>query len=104
MRRFDFDDEDPDNEEVDKFLNSDSQDYLITPEEYKNILDEEMGLYEAKFRDTSQKLKYKILLDSIDLLKYGFLWKFYSLNTRLNQIDKVYKKLSLLLDLEQEEK
>lgn len=104
MRRFDFDDEDPDSEEVEKFLNSDSQDYLITPEEYKSILDEEMVLHEAKLRETVQKLKYKALLCSINLLKNGFLWKFYSLNTRLNQIDKVYKKLSLLLDLEQEEK
>jgi hypothetical protein len=104
MRRFDFDDEDPDREEVERFLNSDSQEYLITPEEYKGILEEEMVLYEAKFRETSQKLKYKLLLHAIDLSKGSFLWKFYSLNTRLNHIEKIYKKLNLLLELEQEEK
>lgn len=104
MRRFEFEDDDPDREEVERFLNADSQEYLVTPEEYRGILEDEMNLYEAKFRDASQKLRYKIMLHSISLLKSSFFWKFYSLNTRLNQIEKVYRKLSQLLELEEEEK
>lgn len=99
MRRFDFEDEDPDREEVERFLDADSQEYLITPEEYKNILEEEISLYDAKFRDTIYKLKYKVLLRSLDLLKGSFFWRFYSLNTKLNHIELVYKKMVNLLDL-----
>ena len=104
MRRFDFEDEDPDREEVERFLNSDSQEYLITPEEYKGILEEEMDLHNAKFRDTIYNLRYKILLRSIGLLKGSFFWRFYSLNTKLSKIEQVYRKFTQLLNSEEEEK
>jgi hypothetical protein len=101
MRRFDFEDDDPEREEIERFLNSDSQEYLITPEEYRGILEEEMSLYEAKFRDTNLKLKYKILLYSVNLLKSSFFWKFYSLNTKLIQVEKVFNKFVELLNQEE---
>jgi len=101
MRRFDFEDDDPEREEIERFLNSDSQEYLITPEEYRGILEEEMSLYESKFRETNQKLKYKILMRSVSLLKSSFFWKFYSLNTKLIQIEKVFNKFVGLLNQEE---
>jgi len=101
MRRFDFEDDDPEREEIERFLNADSQEYLITPEEYRGILEDEMGLYEAKFRESNQRLKYKILLHSINLLKSSFFWKFYSLNTKLIQIEKVFNKFVDLLNQEE---
>jgi len=101
MRRFDFEEDDSDREEVERFLNSDSQDYLITPEEYKAILEDEMTLYEVKFRDAERKLRHKMLLYSVRLLRNSFFWRFYSLNTKLNQIEKVYDRLFSLLNVQE---
>jgi hypothetical protein len=99
MRRFDFEEEEP--EDYENFLNSESQEYLITPEEYKSILEQEKSLYDAKFGDTNKKLKYRILVESLRLLRSSFFWKFYSLNTKLIQIEKVFNKLKQLLEVEE---
>lgn len=101
MRRFNFDDEDPDRDEIERFLNSEeSHQYIITPEEYKNIIEEELALYETKLKSGEQKINFKILLLSISLLKKSFWWKFQRLNTKLNNIQKVYLSLIGLINLE----
>lgn len=101
MRRFDFEEDEPDREEIDHFLNSDSQEYLITPEEYKSILEEEMSLHEVKFKGSLMKIRQKVLIYSIGILRRSFFWRFYSLDTKLNQIEKVYNKFVSLLESEE---
>lgn len=100
MRRFDYEDED--NEEIDKFLDPESNEYLITPEEYKQILADELSLYEAQSKGDSNKINHKIFLKSIKFLENSFWWKFCSLNTKLNHVENTYKKFKQLLEIEEE--
>lgn len=97
MRRFDFDNDDDD----ENFSNLGPNDYLISPEEYKNILEDELALHNSKYIELEKKMKYKILIECINLLKSSFFWKFYSLNTRLKKIEMAFTKFKLLLNLEE---
>lgn len=97
MRRFEFDDEDED----EGFPNLGPNDYLISPEEYKNILEDEIAIHNAKYYELERKMKYKVLIECINLLKNSFFWKFYSLNTRLKKIETAFTKFKLLLELEE---
>lgn len=101
MRRFNFDEDDPDKDEIEKFLESDeAQQYIITPEQYKDLIEEELALYETRFRHSEQKNNFKILLISINLLKKSFWWRFLSLNTKLNHIEQTYKSLRSMMQIE----
>jgi len=105
MRRFNFDEDDPDKEEIERFLESEEgQQFVISPEQYKDLIEEEFALYQTKVQYEQQKINFKILLVSINLLKKSFWWKFQSLNTKLNRIEKTYKSLIQLLQFEFEEK
>jgi hypothetical protein len=105
MRRFDFDEDDPDKEEIERFLESeDGQQFVISPEQYKDLIEEELTLYQTKFQHEQQKNNFKVLLVAINLLKKSFWWKFYSLNTKLKSIERTYKSLTELLHFEFEEK
>jgi hypothetical protein len=102
MRRFNFDEEDPDNDEIDHFLDPEDAQFIITPEQYKDLIEEESALYAIKLRTAEQKINFKILLISINMLKKSFWWKFKTLNTKLNNIEKTYKTLSKLIQIEEE--
>lgn len=105
MRRFNFDEDDPDRDEIERFLESEEgQQFVISPEQYKDLIEEELALYNVKYQHEQQKNNFKILLASINLLKKSFLWRFQSLDTKLNRIEKTYKKLVELLQFEFEEK
>jgi len=105
MRRFNFDEDDPDRDEIERFLESEEgQQFVMSPEQYKDLIEEELALYNVKYQHEQQKNNFKILLASINLLKKSFLWRFQSLDTKLNRIEKTYKKLIELLQFEFEEK
>lgn len=105
MRRFNFDEDDPDRDEIERFLESEEgQQFVMSPEQYKDLIEEELALYNVKYQHEQQKNNFKILLASINLLKKSFLWRFQSLDTKLNRIEKTYKKLVELLQFEFEEK
>lgn len=102
MRRFEFNEDDPERDEIENFLESgDAQHYMITPEEYKSLIEEELVLYETKFKHAEQKNNFKLLLISINMLKKSFWWKFKRLNTKLNDIEKTYNSLSKLMQPEE---
>jgi len=98
MRRFNFEDDDQDNER-----DVDPNEYIIGPEEYNEILESEINLYERKFKNSQQQMNYKLLLTSLKMLKTSFWWNFYSLNTKLNYIQKTCTKLKELVQVEDEE-
>lgn len=105
MRRFNFDEDDPDRDEIERFLESEEgQQFVISPDQYKDLIEEELALYHVKYQHEQQKNNFKILLASINLLKKSFWWRFQSLDTKLNRIEKTYKKLIELLQFEFEEK
>lgn len=98
MRRFNFDEDDPDKDEIERFLESEEgQQYVISPEQYKDLIEEELALYETKFKHFEQKNNFKMLLISINILKKSFWWRFQSLNTKLDRIEKTYLRLSSLI-------
>ena len=99
MRRFNFEDDDFEKEEVERFLDE-SQDYLITPEEYQKIIEDEIDLYDKKLEVLEQKTNYTVLRFSAKLLEKSFWWKFYSLDTKLKYIKKTFNELKSLIKID----
>lgn len=94
MRRFDWQDDDYDEEEGEEY----SAEYITSPEEYQNILDSELAIYETKIVHEEIKRKMEILNNSISFLKSSFFWKFFSLKTKLNNIDIIFNKFNDLVE------
>jgi hypothetical protein len=98
MRNFDYDNNDEYRDEVDRFFDDD--DDALSMEEYRAIVEQENIQNNINYKIVQNDLNHKKLLLAIRLLKSSFWWKFYSLNTRLYLIEKVYKKF---ISLGQEE-
>lgn len=96
MRRFDWQDDDyeEEGEEEEDY----SVDYITSPEEYQNILDSELAIYETKIVHEEIKRKMEILNNSISFLKNSFFWKFFPLKTKLNYIDLIFNKFNDLVE------
>jgi hypothetical protein len=97
MRRFDYDDNDEYRREVDNFFGGgDDGDEGLTPEEYKSIVQDEKNIIEQQLNIAQQELNHRILRAAIRFVENSFWWRFYSVDTRLMQIEKVYRKLRRL--------
>jgi Fe2+ or Zn2+ uptake regulation protein len=93
MRRFNNEDSD-DREDVDNFFNEDES--ILTPEEYKKLAEEDQAIQQAQLNIVYRDLNRKLLARAISMCEKSFLWRFYSLETQLNQVSTVYKTLRKL--------
>lgn len=97
MRRFDYDDNNEEyRREVDKFFGGYGDESEITPEEYDEIIREEQAYNNLQYKLVKQELNHRIMRTAIRMAENSFWWKFYSHDTKLNVIDKVYKKIKNL--------
>lgn len=93
MRRFNYDDNDDYQYEVDSFF-SDELDF--DEEESMMIETELMELANAVF--VSYEINQKLLKLSIQTAKKSFFWKFRSLDKKLEIIAKIYFSLKVLIE------
>ena len=95
MRRFDYDDNDRD--DIENFFNE-SEESILTPEEYKKIAEEEQAIQHAQIGMVHRELNRKLLSRSIAMCEKSFWWKFLSLEAQLERVEETYKKLRKLED------
>jgi len=94
MRRFNYDDNEHNNEDIDNFFNDSES--LMTPEEYKKIAEEEQAIQNAQINIVHRELNRKILARAISMCEKSFWWKFLNLETQLERISETYKRLRKL--------
>lgn len=93
MRRFNNEDND-DREDVDNFFNEEES--ILTPEEYKKIAEEDQAIQQAQLNIVYRDLNRKLLARAISMCEKSFWWRFYPIETQLNQVSTVYKSLRKL--------
>ena len=103
MKRFNFDEEDSGSEVNFYDHEPPESENTITPDEYRDILEQELTLFEAKLQHMEQRKNHILLRESIQILKNSFWWKFHTVHTRLDYIDKTFNKLKELIKFEKEE-
>ena len=86
MKRFEFEDNDEEDEEFEEEMNR-----PISPEEYKELL--------ADVELTYMALNQKLIDKAIKFCSKSFWWNFYKLDTKLDKISTVYKKFRDLQNL-----
>lgn len=98
MRRFNYDDNDEHRKEVDNFFGElDGYDgQAMTPEEYEAIVREAQEAQDLQYKLVRQEFNHRLLRTAVRMAENSFWWKFYSLGTRLQMIDRAYKKLRKL--------
>ena len=99
MRRFNYDDNEDHHEDIDGFLNNENggeEEDFISPDEYKQIIEEEKALQKAQMEIVQRDINDRTLFESIRMLEKSFWWRFYSLKTRMKMIKEVYTKLKRL--------
>lgn len=96
MRRFNYDDNEEYREDVDKFFGEGGEEQILTPEEYKALVENEQALQEFHLRLAHRDLNHRALRTAIRVCEKSWFWRFYSLDTRLKKIDRAYKKVRKL--------
>lgn len=94
MRRFDYDDNEEYRDDVDKFFDSDDDE--VTPDEYKAMIAEEQEMQAAQIDLVHRDLNQRLLFRVTRMLEKSFLWRFKSLDARLDMIARTYRKLKKL--------
>ncbi|MEI8270965.1 MAG: hypothetical protein WCG45_06395 [bacterium] len=94
MRRFDYDNnEDEFRNEVDKFFN-DGEGKSDTSYPYPLPMDMDITIEgEDAFILAEKEFNLKIYRTAVKIAENSFFWRFYSFNTRLNIINKIYKDI-----------
>lgn len=86
MRRFNYDENDDYSREVEKFFGG-PENPENEQEEFGEISEElQVGLM-------YRELNYETVKQAIRFAEKSFWWRFYSINTRLDYIEKIYLKL-----------
>lgn len=92
MRRFDYDDDD----NIENFFNESES--ILTPEEYKKLVEEERAIQHAQIGMVHRELNRKLLSRVMSMCEKSFWWKFLSLETQLGYIEKAYQKMRKIED------
>lgn len=90
MRRFNYDDNEEYRKEVDNFFGDEE----MSLGDYK----EEKTIFDFQFNLAQQELNHRILRTAVRMSENSFWWRFYSLSTRLQIIDRTFKRLRKLED------
>lgn len=89
MKRYDFE-EDDDEDDFDSF---EQDEQSITPQEYKDILEDEQAIQHENIELTYQALNQRLIDRAYKICKNSFWFKFYNLDTQLKKISMVFNKL-----------
>ena len=84
MRRFDYDDNEEFQDDVNNFF-QDNEDFFADEEALQSSLD-----------FVAQDYNLTIMQTVVEMLEKSFWWKFISLNTRLKMIEKTFRKFKKL--------
>jgi hypothetical protein len=93
MKRFNFDDEEVFENDPSEDDGPTGDEQVLTPEEYKALIDEEQEFQRAQIILVNRDLNHRLLGRVIKMLEKSFWWKFYSLKKRLDMIDLTYNRL-----------
>jgi len=85
MKRFDFYEDEEDDDD-------DFEEKSISPQEYKKILAEEQALQQETVELTYLALNQELLSKSIKFCEKSLFWNFYSVETQLKMISKIYMR------------
>jgi len=99
MRRFNYDDDSQ--EDANNYFdgdNSEAEEMGISPEEYKSLMEEQGRQIEMQADMVHKELNQRLMFKIIKTLEKSFLWRFYSLDTRLKMITQTYQVLVEQLD------
>jgi len=97
MRRFNYEDNNEEyRKEVDNFFRDIGNESDITQEEYEAIMREEQEYVDLQHQIIRQELNHRLLRTAIRMVENSFWSRFYSFGTRLQMIDKAYRKLKKL--------
>lgn len=102
MRRFDYDDNNEEHrEDVDGFFGDmndedDEEEYFISPEEYKELVEDQQAMQQLHINLAHRDLDDRLLFKTIRMLEKSFWWRFYSQNKKLRLISRTYKTLKRL--------
>lgn len=97
MRRFNYDDSNEEyRKEVDRFFGEIGDEAVLNQKEYETVMKEEQAIYDFQQKLTQQEFNHRLLRTAIRMVNDSFWSKFYSLGTRLQMIDKVFKRLKKL--------
>lgn len=69
--------------------------------DYKNLLNQQNALEGFHLHLLEKKVSDKILSRSIRICEKTFFWKFYSINSKLAAVNKVYDSFTRLLKIEE---
>jgi len=90
MKRFDFEDNDDENDPFeDPNMKSNSH----------NEIEDEHEFQRETIHLGHMELDQRLMSKAIKICEKSFFWKFYSIRTRLMMISKVYSKFKKILDL-----
>lgn len=96
MKRFDFDEDDENEDDEDAF--GEEMGKPMTPKEYRDILSEERALEQETVELEYLRIGNRLMREAVRACESSILWKFYSLQTRLDMISKAYNKLRDIRD------
>lgn len=95
MRHLDYDPEDEKFDEGDEDMeNFNDEDEEI----YKAMKQEELELKHVEIAFMDRSFNDRLIFKATKMLERGFFWKFYSLDTKLKLIEKVYKKIKKIAE------
>lgn len=100
MKRYDFEEEDDDDFDDDFEEEEDEKEFetSLSAQEYKQILAEEQAIQQESVELEYLSLNRKLIDTAYKICRNSFWFKFYSLDTQLKKISKVYNKLKDLQD------
>lgn len=100
MERF-YNDDDQDNEDKEPFFDSEDDDDYEDDESSEDVVGyiDQQGILDVMQMDLAQtKLNQSLLNKAVDIAKNSWFWSFKKIETRINEIELVYRRLSALTE------
>lgn len=91
MRRFDYDDNEDFQEEVDNFFDGNQMD-----PDHKKLMEEELALQQMQVGVAHRDLTQRLLFRITRMLEKSPTWETHDLDTKLKMIEQAYKRLRKL--------
>jgi len=102
MRRFEYDENEEYQEDVDNFL-QDIEGYFVPPDQYESMALQQQQVIHGQLEAVHKDLNQRLLFSVINMLQKSFFWKFKSFNSKLRAISKAYQMFTDLIQVEYED-
>jgi hypothetical protein len=96
MRRFNYDENEDSREEVDNFFNGDGDLNGNDFGDFDDFIDDDEIMQELQYEILSREANNRLLKTTIRMCEKSFWWRFYSVDKKIEHIEKVYNKLRKL--------